>query len=147
MNIVKTNLYKTVKQLTDITHNRVVFVGSFSDLLKGFDVSPKDLDIIIAREDLPRLNIFGNIESVKRNRIFRKCDRAYIRGEIPLDIFIYDDEEVLNNFVSVSYKDLSLKIMNIQREISYLKEIISNTENQQYRRKYSTRLEALEVSI
>ncbi|PIF44302.1 hypothetical protein CLU96_1243 [Chryseobacterium sp. 52] len=78
-------LNEILKKLSE--KENLVFVGSVSLMLQGFDVEPKDIDIVVT--DLNNLENYTEYETDSKFSFSGK--RAYILGEICIDIFIEDE--------------------------------------------------------
>lgn len=107
----------------------LVFVGSVAMNLQGINISPKDIDIVVT--DLTGLKNY--IEYSTDSKFSSSGKRAFILGEINIDIFIEDQLphfNIINGFKCVSLESIQVHYLNIYDAVdSYWKRIINKKLN------------------
>jgi hypothetical protein len=135
------------KQIVEATNNKVVFIGSYSDILRGIDCTAKDIDIIIPQEQLASLETFGKIEEARDNPVFKDKKRFFIRNEsIFIDIFV-GENAIDSTFETFLLDGIPLITCTIASEIKELKELIRATPPLKFHFKITQRIYKLEKII
>jgi hypothetical protein len=137
---MKVEYKNIIKQIVEATNNKIVFIGSFTDTLRGVSDSFGDVDIIIKEEDLKSLEIFGDIIKAGTNPLFKGMVKYYIKNEtVAIDIFIGD---TLSGaiFETILLDDIPLTVFTIDSEIAELEKIIAIDFNPKYKDKLLERI-------
>jgi hypothetical protein len=117
------SVYKLIKQLIEVTQNRVIFVGSFTDYLRGIKDSFGDIDIIIPEEVLPSLKVFGEIEKLDDHCMFKGKKRYCIHNKIKsIDVFIGENLKT-STYETLLFGGSLFKVFTVKSEIAELREI------------------------
>jgi len=123
-------LIKLIKQLVKVTHSRVIFVGSFVDTIRGISGTPRDIDIIVRKEDLAALEVLGEVIPLKYNPMFKGRERYFIKTEvIPIDVFVGDGHLSGATFEDVLVGETLVKVYSKESEIESAAKLAEHVES------------------
>jgi len=146
---LESNQIELIKRLVEITQGRVVFTGSFTDVILGVSTKFHDLDFIIEEKDLFPLKEFGLLRVVNETPLFKQYSRFFINNKIIcLDIFLKNSNYPLDlKIQSKEFEGIEVKTLTPSSSIQTLRMLIKNDPLNYNVKKLNNRIRKLKTLL